>query len=437
MPLVFVHGVAVRRGTSPAEQTGFATAVLSRDDLFRSVAMRGLVIPPAIQHIENPYWGDEGVKFDYDLVSVPSAKTETFGGADDAVAQVLMETVPADVAVSVNEMKNGDQVLLLTLARERSLEHAIDAIVAATAVSDPDTSVATAAAQSADLARFAAQALAYAASLPDVSWLNDLDPQTGEPRLKSDEDFLEALSQRVETFTGASGTTERFGGIGLVNRLKSTARKIAKVARRTLGAITGAVGGAAAGAALGGAPGATVKALRPVATRRAGLFLGDVFTYLSNRTKIAGIVVDALDQADAKKKPTDDKLIVVAHSMGGNIVYDVLTSFRPKLQVDLFVTVGSQVALFKEMRLYAEDKNKPGIAPTKVKPPNTITAWLNVFDPMDALAFAAEGVFERVKDFAIANNGSAFDAHVLYFVRPVFHHRLRARMAELGIGSAA
>jgi hypothetical protein len=436
MPLVFVHGVAVRRGQSTDEKNAFDSAVRARDQLFRSVAMRGLVRPPAVQHIENPYWGDEGATFSYDLVSIPASDTEAFGASDDPVAQVLMETVPADVAVRANQQPNGDQLILVTLARERSLEHAIDAVVAAAGIREVDTSVATADEQAHELAEFAAKALAYAVSNPDLSWLTALHPVTNEPRIQSDEDFLEALTQRVEEFAAAGRTSETFGGIAVLNRLKATARSIAKVAKRTLGAIVGAAGGAALGAALGGTPGVTIEALRPIATRRGGMFFGDVFAYLAKRKKIAGIVMDALDAGDAKRTAMDDKLIVVAHSMGGNIVYDILSSFRPKMNVNLLVTVGSQVGLFKELCLYAEDEGKTPIAPKKVAKPDSIQRWINVFDPMDALAFAAEGVFEDVKDFAIANNGTAFDAHVLYFVRPVFHERLRARMAEVGLGSA-
>jgi hypothetical protein len=337
--------------------------------------------------------------------------------------------------MAARDTTGGDEAVLLMLARQRSLAHAIDALVAATAVSEIDTSIDTEEVQSRDLAAFASRALAYAASKPDLSWLTAKDPLTNEPRLVNDDLFLDALTAKVEAFTGPAAPTEHFGGLGLLNRLKSTAQGIANVARRTFDAVVGAAGGAAAGVALGFTPGTAVKLLRPLATRRGGVFVGDIFAYLAKRTKIAGIVTTALDAAIAKKTAQDDKLIVVCHSMGGNIVYDILTSSRPDIQVDLFVTVGSQVALFKELRLYVEDQTTPNIAPKKVKKPANIKAWLNVFDPMDVLGFAAEGVFEDVKDFAISNQGTVLDAHVLYFVRPVFHERLRARMTALGLGS--
>jgi pimeloyl-ACP methyl ester carboxylesterase len=140
-------------------------------------------------------------------------------------------------------------------------------------------------------------------------------------------------------------------------------------------------------------------------------------------------VTKALDDAAARKANGDDKLVVVAHSMGGNIVYDILTHYRSDLVVDLLVTVGSQVAFFKEMGLYHEDAGqRPGPNPARVSKPAAVRAWLNVFDPMDVLAFAAGKVFEGVSDFAFSNQASPLDAHSLYFFRPGFHERLRARI---------
>jgi hypothetical protein len=71
-----------------------------------------------------------------------------------------------------------------------------------------------------------------------------------------------------------------------------------------------------------------------------------------------------------------------------------------------------------------------------VKRPDAIKAWINVFDSLDVLGFAAEGVFNGVTDFAFSTQASPLDAHGLYFSRSSFHQRLRARMAEAGLGVA-
>ena len=129
----------------------------------------------------------------------------------------------------------------------------------------------------------------------------------------------------------------------------------------------------------------------------------------------------------------DEKLIVVAHSMGGNIVYDILSHFDPSIKIDALITVGSQVALFKELRLYAEDKS-PKVDAGVARKPDCVGTWLNVFDPLDVLGFAASGVFKGVHDFAFSTQASALDAHSTYFLRPTFHERLRERLVEVGIG---
>jgi hypothetical protein len=434
MPLVFVHGVNVREGETEAERAEFRRSVETRSHLFRTIGMAGIVPPPGELHVANPYWGHLGARFDYDLASVPASDTETFGPTDDVMAQVVMETVPADVAAVVQGTPGGETSLLLTLARTRGLALSIDAVVAAAAVRASEDDAAE------ELAEFAARASAYAASTPDLAWLDAPNPATGELRLQSDSDFLEALFEHVRAWSAPAAGAETFGG-GIVERLKRAAEGIATAAGKTLRAVvrtaTGAVVGAAGGALAGGAPGTVVRALRPAATRRAGIFLGDVFAYLADRQPIADVVASALDDAHRKRSPRDGKLVVVAHSMGGNIVYDVLTHHRTDIRIDLLVTVGSQVGLFKELRLYQEDRGpqRPE-SPPRVKKPEQIGAWLNVFDPMDVLGFAAEGVFEGVRDFAFSNQASPLDAHSLYFVRPTFHRRMRARMAEIGFGTA-
>jgi hypothetical protein len=454
MPLVFVHGVNVRKGETAEERAKFDEGVRRRDDLFRAVGMAGLVTPPAVLQIENPYWGDLGARFRFDLVSVPTEGVENFGPGDELMARVLQETLPEEAAAALADARPAEGTFLLTLARRHSLAVAVDALVAASALDVPGEGEGTAA-PSTELAAFAARAVRYAESNPDLSWL--ADPTT-------DDEFVERLLQEVQTGQPAAASTETFGGIHLPEGLKRAAKKLGRVAsgavratvdaakgivRGAVGAVVGGVGGVIGGAAIAAAPDAIVGAVRPVATRRAGLFFGDVFAYLADREPIQEIVTGALRAADAQRTEADPRLIVVAHSMGGNIVYDLLTSVLAgevqagKFRIDAFVTVGSQVGLFKELALYTEDgtgatiRRPPGDArPPKVPKPAGVGTWVNVFDPVDVLGFAAAGVFTDVSDFAFSNEASPLHAHSLYFFRPRFHQRLRVRLAEAGLGNA-
>ncbi|HEV3456097.1 MAG TPA: hypothetical protein VHG32_06030 [Thermoanaerobaculia bacterium] len=449
MPLVFVHGVNVRKGETEEEQARFAEGERHRDDLFREVSLAGIVAPPAILQIKNPYWGDFGARFRFDLVSVPTQGVESFGPGDELMARVLEETLPHDATAAMAEAKPIDGTFLLTLARRHSLAVAVDALIAASALDVPGEGEG-AAAPSGELAAFAARAMRYAESSPDLSWL--AAPAT-------DDEFVERLLLEVPAAPAAATTKETFGGIKLTEGLKRAARKLGRVASTAVkatmdaakgivhgavGAVVGGAGGVVGGVAIAVAPNAIVGAVRPVATRRAGQFFGDVFAYLGNRKPIQQIVTQALLDANAKRDAADPRLVVVAHSMGGNIVYDLLTSvLAGKLRVDAFVTVGSQVGLFKELALYTEDAaaSRAGAAagtaaPARVPKPAGIGTWINVFDPIDVLGFAAAGVFTEVSDFAFSNETSPLDAHSLYFFRPRFHQRLRARLAAAGLGSA-
>jgi pimeloyl-ACP methyl ester carboxylesterase len=128
----------------------------------------------------------------------------------------------------------------------------------------------------------------------------------------------------------------------------------------------------------------------------------------------------------------DPKLVIVGHSLGGVISYDILTHFDPTIQVDEFVTVGSQVALFEEMTLYKESRtNLPANPPEdRLESPKNIRRWLNIFDLNDIFGFRVEGVFDGARDFAFETEMGLMEAHGGYFRRPDFYYRLGERLAQ-------
>jgi pimeloyl-ACP methyl ester carboxylesterase len=177
-----------------------------------------------------------------------------------------------------------------------------------------------------------------------------------------------------------------------------------------------------------------LHAARPAAHRAGATFLGDVLTYLRQREadgahgQIAALVAADLERAETARTPNDPQLLVIAHSMGGNIVYDLLSHLRTDLRCDVLVTVGSQPGLFAELGLFpAVD---PPVDPTTDRVPalHNVGRWINVFDPADALAFAAEGIFDGVEDFRYRTGKGLVKAHSSYFGRPSFYVRLAARL---------
>jgi hypothetical protein len=62
--------------------------------------------------------------------------------------------------------------------------------------------------------------------------------------------------------------------------------------------------------------------------------------------------------------------------------------------------------------------------------PKNIKRWINVFDSADVLGYAAAGIFDRAQDYNFSSHVTAFTAHGMYFERPRFYERLRARIGQ-------
>lgn len=387
MPLIFVHGVSVRDGGPYGENQK------TRDGLFRKFALKNLVPDTSKVLIENPYWGRFGADPAWKGASLPSGKYESFGSKDGVFEEILF-----DLASDI-QAPSQDKVLL-SLARV-SLDRAVDCLWTAGAFTDSGSPVGDA------LAEQSERALAYVAANPNPAWLATVG---------DDDAFVEKLLTQLDAWTPQTKIVESFGISDIWNHLKTAVLNI---------------GNSAAALLLNPA----TRAIRPWVNDRVLLFLGDVFVYLKTREMAGGgpIVAEvqgAMQHADEARNPNDDKLIVVAHSMGGNISYDILSSFAPGIQVDLFVTVGSQVGLFEELKLF-KNSNSAIKAPAHVPKPPNIKKWINVMDLADALAFSTSPIFDQSLDTKIDNHVPVWSAHTVYFYRPSFHQRLQARLEEM------
>lgn len=98
-------------------------------------------------------------------------------------------------------------------------------------------------------------------------------------------------------------------------------------------------------------------------------FTRDVWVYLTDddvREEINGIVADAL--------PPSGRVIVLGHSLGSVVAYDILSKAKG-IEVPLFFTVGSPLGV----RAIVE-KLRP------IKHPSVAKAWYNAYDERDAVA---------------------------------------------------
>ena len=168
-----------------------------------------------------------------------------------------------------------------------------------------------------------------------------------------------------------------------------------------------------------------------------GRFFGDVFVYLDGRGDknspgdIPKLILAEVGQAIADG-PTDEPLIIIGHSLGGVISFDLFSHFRPDVTVDLFISVGSQVSHFEEIKRFkGSDTNIPSAQQRFAKTPDNIKHWINVFDEVDIFAYACEEVFDRVADFRYDTETYTIKAHGAYLEQDRFYNRLRVRIDEL------
>lgn len=178
-------------------------------------------------------------------------------------------------------------------------------------------------------------------------------------------------------------------------------------------------------------------AVRGSLTPAVGLFLGDVFVYLEDgqpRQKIRDEVGTALAKAHNEVKAGHGPLVIVGHSMGGVILIDMLMNpgaaqLPDDFSVDAVLTVGSQPGFFDTLGLLAQ--NVP--VGQERRKPDCVKHWLNVFDPIDPLAFRTDMIFKGVTDLAFNSVTGITAAHTTYFERPQFYARSRKRLHDFGI----
>jgi hypothetical protein len=100
-------------------------------------------------------------------------------------------------------------------------------------------------------------------------------------------------------------------------------------------------------------------------------FTRDVYVYLS-RSKVRKAINDIV------KAEVPFKTVIVGHSLGSVVSYDLLRGATEPLDIRLYVTVGSPLAVGPIRRVF-----KP------LKYPHGVKSWYNAFDQRDAVALHA------------------------------------------------
>lgn len=378
MKVVFVHGVANRREPDPE---AFRRGIDDRHRSFSDWCFESDDVG-----FFDPYWGDLGAHPDKSLASIPGGPSVALGLGGGGSAEGSLN----------------DKVLL------EAAKNDFGAFLTALATAEMESGDAEAFERADLLAR-------YAADLDDEG--HDRVGTPGWVAIVSDDaELLERLKEELDGFSGADAVAT----LGLGDWLKKAGKKVVS---KAIGLIDG-----------------PAERLARAATPHIARFFGDVFIYLKNgsrRAKIRQRIADDLVKAARAADENDEKLMVVGHSMGAIILYDMLSDQQTvdglsaevgaPFEIDLLLTVGTQVGVFEELDLFAH--SKPDVTPGR---PACVGTWWHVYNQMDVLSFGVVGVIDGVTQFSVDTGANIVDAHGAYFTSPVFHRRLRKRLTEAG-----
>lgn len=187
--------------------------------------------------------------------------------------------------------------------------------------------------------------------------------------------------------------------------------------------------------------------IEKLAQSAAAKFVYDIWSYLSTRGDgnspgtIPRAFIGALQAAQQSKlRRGGEPIVVVSHSMGGQIVYDVVTHFLPRLPdcsqivVDFWCATASQVGLFQELKLFLESSaaltSQTG-AGTMLASNKHLGYFWNVWDPSDLFSYSAGSVCDKVDDEIFESGLDAVSAHGAYLQMPAFFRRMAAKLTSL------
>ena len=182
--------------------------------------------------------------------------------------------------------------------------------------------------------------------------------------------------------------------------------------------------------------------MRGLLNEQVTLFFGDVFTYLAHRGTaqepglIPRRILDLLEIAHLDKQNRGgEPLIVFSHSMGGQIIYDIVTHFLPQMpryagiSIDFWGATASQVGLFEEMKLFLVSDPSYGIGNLAPFPSRRhLGYWWNVWDPNDFLSFTVKDIIAEVDDEFYDSGMPVTEAHTGLFQRSTFFQLFAAKL---------
>ena len=175
----------------------------------------------------------------------------------------------------------------------------------------------------------------------------------------------------------------------------------------------------------------------------ASRMMGDALIYFLQRgtRERPGPIIERVGEKLRKKLPREPDgvpTVVITHSLGCTIFYDLFTHFDPELRFDLWVSVGSQLTMYEEIKILANSRPDEPLPETPGRPRPTRVAlppgalWYNVFDHRDPLGYASEGVFQPVTDvMRRCQNGQLDEIHNAHLEEDALYVELKKWLEPL------
>lgn len=434
MPIVFVHGVSVR------DDKGWEQLEI----LLRRYIAPLISDDAAGVTISRCYWGDFGAKFRFGGASIPNSPImhllknrplATFSKAQIGKIRAVSQRLLKDDETGKRKLfrtarsEEPQEFKMASLSQEDLSNLLAQAVISNSGLDSEDSAIAT----------LAADEVAHEADTYDA--LAKCDTRQEEIQLLRERVAARYLKLKGHVKSSKSKLPVLRDSL-LINMLESVART---------------------------AHGAGFVLTRAAAEARSPInqfvtsFIGDVFAYLTERGDasapgwIPATLLAALTEAhDIKVARGGEPLIVMSHSMGGQIVYDAVTHFLPRLpeykdfKIDFWCACASQVGLFEELKLFLESDNKYGIESgdaVPYPPSSHLGYWWNVWDHNDFVSYSTRSIIAGVDDEAYSTGMAIVSAHSGYLTLPSFFRRFQKkikkakqlgwRMAECDAGNSA
>lgn len=448
MPLVFVHGVNVRLGKK------YEKEMTQRDQYFLNIFFKLLGRECTADNIISPYWGDLATNLTTGSPYLPLKKKGKSATTPNLAVHADVEVEVDDASLEAGAVAGlaGEDDLdlevdapsLVELARSGSLDRVVDLIMA-TASEQAENTVE----QAESISKLAFRALKLNERFQDyqdqMDWLEDVhdDAQLltkleselhkdGRDSQKNTSSFkhLRAASDWLKENYGTTQAAKKrldlrkqqiSSGIQqVVQSARTGVKKVRDVRRSATSHLAAA---------------AITSPMRKLFHERLFLFIGDSFLYFGQRgtPQAPGPIVQkvsaALDEAWQKRSASDSELIVVAHSMGGNIMTDIASHFRTDREIDILITVASQFPLFADLHMFPglDSRSRP-----IGKPPN-VKRWINFYDVNDVFGFTANPMFDGVEDIDFASGRVGITTHADCFKFVSLYERMAEAVKKTAV----